>query len=115
MAVAQLPSADRLPRRSQIEHRKHPSYSDRHDGVQIDGAIPNSNRTQSPRTVRTNSCINKQTSDNDTRIIDENGNVEAVYNRTNGRTDHNATVTQSGIITFADGQIGIVPPSETER
>ncbi|TPP59080.1 hypothetical protein FGIG_02707 [Fasciola gigantica] len=47
-------------------------------------------------------------------IIDENGNVEAVYNRTTGELITSATVTQSGIITFADGQIGLYHPVKTE-
>ncbi|TPP59079.1 hypothetical protein FGIG_02706 [Fasciola gigantica] len=113
MAVAQLPSADRYL----VVTDKNTGASivfDRHDGVQIDGAILESNgliTLPSGQTVASTSKLGQRYH----VIIDENGNVEAVYNRTTGELITSATVTQSGIITFADGQIGIVPSSETER
>ncbi|KAA0188613.1 hypothetical protein FBUS_00102 [Fasciolopsis buskii] len=113
MAVARLPSADRY---LVVTDRNtgRPVVFDRHAGIQVDGAILESNgliTLPSGQTVASASKLGQRYH----VVTDENGNVEAVYNRTTGELITGATTNQNGIITFADGQLGIVPSSETER
>ncbi|VDP89118.1 unnamed protein product [Echinostoma caproni] len=113
MAVARLPSADRYL----VVTDKNTGRSivfDRHIGIEIEAAVLESNgliRLPSGKVVAPTSKLGQRYH----VIFDENGNVEAVYNRSTGESITGATITPNGIITFEDDQLGIVPSAEAER